>query len=138
MKIPTQQYLSNLTDALVNKNNKHQIILTRDWARQFPKEAGVYVLFEGDELVYTGETSSIRERVTDYLNTMHHTVRRKIGAFKDKYPLVPIAADGHVAKETVGPYVKAGATILCANTSIFGQGDAVENYRQMQLLAEAQ
>lgn len=80
MKISTQQYLSDLENTLV-KNGRQQITLTREWTKQFPKEAGVYVLFEGDELVYTGETSSLRGRVTDYLNTRHHTVRRKIGAF---------------------------------------------------------
>lgn len=61
----------------------------------------------------------------------------KIGQFKDKHPDTRIAADGHVDKDTVESYVKAGARILCANTSIFGAGDPEENYRQLQLLAEA-
>jgi ribulose-phosphate 3-epimerase len=65
------------------------------------------------------------------------TVFVKIGQFKDKHPDTPIAVDGGVKKETVGEYVKAGATILCANTSIFGEGDPVENYNQLTLLAEA-
>lgn len=64
-------------------------------------------------------------------------VFNKIRAFYHKHPDIPIAADGHVTKETVGPYVKAGASILCANTAIFAQGNPVENYKQLQLLAEA-
>lgn len=48
-----------------------------------------------------------------------------------------VAVDGHVDKETAASYVQAGASILCANTSIFGQGNPAENMRQLQLLAEA-
>jgi hypothetical protein len=81
MKPSTQQYLTNLADSLVNKNNKQRISLNRSWTKQFPKEAGVYALFEGRELVYTGETCSLKERMLDILNSRHHTVRRKIGAF---------------------------------------------------------
>ena len=64
-------------------------------------------------------------------------VYRKIGQFKDKYAEVPVAVDGHVDKETVEPYVRAGASILCANTSIFGQGNPLESYEQLKLLAQA-
>lgn len=64
-------------------------------------------------------------------------VFRRIGAFRDKHKAVRIAVDGHVTKETVAPYVKAGATILCANTAIFGQGEPAENWRQLTLLAQA-
>lgn len=64
-------------------------------------------------------------------------VYNKIGAFRGKHPEIPVAVDGHVAKETVAPYVKAGATILCSNTAIFGAGDPVENYKQLGLLAQS-
>lgn len=64
-------------------------------------------------------------------------VYRKIGAFKDKYPRVPVEVDGHVSRETIDPYVKAGARILCANTAIFGAGEPLENMKQLALLAEA-
>lgn len=65
------------------------------------------------------------------------TVFRKIGAFRDRDPGIRIAVDGHVDKGTVENYVKAGARILCANTSIFGEGNPVENLRQLELLAQA-
>lgn len=64
-------------------------------------------------------------------------VYKKIGQFKDRHADIPVAVDGHVDKATVEPYVKAGASILCANTSIFGQGNPVENYQQLKLLAGA-
>jgi len=65
------------------------------------------------------------------------SVYRRIAAFVEKYPEVPVAVDGHVDKETIEPYVRAGATILCSNSAIFKLGNAEENYRQLSLLAEA-
>lgn len=67
---------------------------------------------------------------------VNQIVFTKIGQFHDKHPSTPIAVDGHVAKDTVEDYVKAGANILCANTAIFGQGNPEENYQQLQLLAQ--
>lgn len=64
-------------------------------------------------------------------------VYNKIRDFKTKHPHIPIAVDGHVSKETIPSYVAAGATILCANTAIFGAGDPVENIKQLKLLAES-
>ena len=64
-------------------------------------------------------------------------VYMKIGQWYDKHPGMPIAADGGVRKESVPDYVRAGATILCANTSIFGSGDQRENYEQLRVLANS-
>lgn len=61
----------------------------------------------------------------------------KIGQFHDRYPDIPIAVDGHVDKETIADYIKAGARILCANSSIFKAGNPQENFNHLQLLAEA-
>lgn len=63
-------------------------------------------------------------------------VYKKMAAFKAEHPEIPMAADGHVSKETIPHYVKAGARILCANTAIFAAGDPIENYRQLELLAQ--
>lgn len=60
----------------------------------------------------------------------------KMGQFKEKHPDMPMAVDGHVDKGTIELYVKAGATILCANSSVFKEGNPVENLRQLQLLAD--
>ncbi len=66
---------------------------------------------------------------------MNNSVFAKIAAFHSKYPHVPIAVDGHVEKETIAQYARAGATMFCANTAIFGAGDAGENIKQLELLA---
>ncbi len=64
-------------------------------------------------------------------------VYMKIGQFRDKHPDIRIAVDGHVSKDTVPEYVKAGARILYANTAIFGEGNPEENYHQLQLIARS-
>jgi Pentose-5-phosphate-3-epimerase len=61
----------------------------------------------------------------------------KIGQWYDKHRGMPIAVDGGVNKETTEAYVRAGATILCAGSAIFGQGDPRENYEQLRLLANS-
>ncbi|MBI3255696.1 MAG: hypothetical protein HYZ63_01880 [Candidatus Andersenbacteria bacterium] len=61
----------------------------------------------------------------------------KIGQFKEQYPQMLIAVDGHVDKGTIPDYVKAGATILCANSSVFKEGSPIENLRQLELIAKA-
>lgn len=68
---------------------------------------------------------------------LHAMAYKKVSEFHDRHPQTPIAVDGHVTKETVPLFVEAGATLLCANTAIFGEGNPVENLRQLQLLAEA-
>jgi ribulose-phosphate 3-epimerase len=83
-----------------------------------------YVLFMGYHPGWAGQP-------------LNQSVFRKIGAFRDKHPDVVVAVDGHVDKKTVGSYVQAGASILCANTAVFGSGNARENIRQLTLLAEA-
>jgi len=81
MSIVVKKYLADLESKLINNKRKNLIELTRSWAKTFPNKAGVYVLFEGNNLVYVGETQSIKERMNDLLDTRHHTVRRKIGLF---------------------------------------------------------
>lgn len=61
----------------------------------------------------------------------------KIAQFHSKYIEIPIAVDGHVGKDTIENFVKAGARILCANSSIFKEGDPRENYEQLKLFAHA-
>jgi len=69
---------------------------------------------------------------------LHPHTMNKIKQFHEEHPAMPIAIDGHVNKETIPQFVKAGASILCANTAVFGSGDPTENIRQLQLLAEAE
>ncbi|MCE9643509.1 MAG: hypothetical protein K8Q97_04340 [Candidatus Andersenbacteria bacterium] len=62
---------------------------------------------------------------------------KKIADFHTKNPAVKIAVDGHVDKETISQYAEAGATIFCANSSIFKKGDPAENIKQLELLAQS-
>jgi hypothetical protein len=64
---------------LLDQSNWKCMCLTRDWARTFPKDSGVYMLFENETLVYVGESGSITGRVMDMLNSRQHTVRRALG-----------------------------------------------------------
>ena len=64
-------------------------------------------------------------------------VYNKIREFKAQQHHLPVAVDGHVGKDTIPDYVAAGATILCANTSIFGEGDPLENIKQLDLLSRS-
>lgn len=53
--------------------------MTREWAKKISNVAGVYVMKEGDKIVYVGETGNLRERMIELLDSRHHTVRRTIG-----------------------------------------------------------
>jgi len=74
-----QDYLIALQDELASPANFKTITLTRDWAALAPEKPGVYVLKYNDQIVYVGETGSLRGRMYDLLNTVNHTVRRSIG-----------------------------------------------------------
>lgn len=74
-----KEYLNYLIDTLLN-TERLKIILNRDWSREFFDTPGVYAFFENNNIVYVGETASIKERMRDILDTRHHTLRRKIGA----------------------------------------------------------
>ena len=73
------EYLSNLEHQLLQKDNWKEISLTRKWTSTIPSKPGVYALKEGDELIYIGETGNLKGRMTDLLDSRHHTVRRTIG-----------------------------------------------------------
>lgn len=68
---------------------------------------------------------------------MNPMVIQKIAAFHSKHPNIRISVDGHVSKQTIAEYASVGATMFCANTAIFEQGNPGENIRQLELLARA-
>jgi len=74
-----EKYLSNLKNQILIRRPKISVELTRNWTKHFTKEAGVYVLFEKNKLVYVGESGSVKGRMTDLLDSRHHQVRRNIG-----------------------------------------------------------
>lgn len=72
-------YLTELKGQLLAEDNWKEIILTRQWASTVPSKAGVYILREGTEIVYVGETGNLKGRMNDLLDSRHHTIRRTIG-----------------------------------------------------------
>lgn len=64
---------------LVNNKNRVAFILSRDWCKTIPRDAGVYCFFIDNKLAYVGETGCLRKRMSDLLDTRNHTLRRSIG-----------------------------------------------------------
>lgn len=73
------EYLDTLRVDLLHPSNWQKVIMTREWASKILSTPGVYVLKEGDDIVYVGETGDLKGRMTDLLDSRHHTVRRTIG-----------------------------------------------------------
>ncbi|OGY37222.1 MAG: hypothetical protein A3E36_01340 [Candidatus Andersenbacteria bacterium RIFCSPHIGHO2_12_FULL_45_11b] len=81
-----------------------------------------YVLFMGYTPGFAGQE-------------INPNVFKKISDFHIAHPAITIAVDGHVDKATIPQYAKAGASIFCSNTAIFGAGNPEENMKQLALLA---
>jgi len=79
-----QREIERIEKQLFNSDNWKEMDLTRTWAKSFPNESGVYMLFENGQMVYVGESGSLSGRVTDMLNSRHHTVRRALGELRFK------------------------------------------------------
>lgn len=73
-----EEYLTGLEKKLLNSE---RIVLefSRKWASAFPADAAVYIFRRGNEVVYVGETGSLKGRMLDILNTKNHTLRRNFG-----------------------------------------------------------
>lgn len=61
------------------KAPRQRIRLDRLWVRDFLAAPGIYGIFQGDTLIYAGESGSLRKRMGDLLNTTNHNFRRQIG-----------------------------------------------------------
>ncbi len=64
------------------------------------------------------------------------SVFETIRTFHKQYEAIPLAADGHVAPDTIGSYARAGVSRFCANTAIFRNGDPNENMENLLTLAQ--
>jgi len=64
---------------LLRAENRIAIALTREWAKRFPLDAGVYAVFDKGDLIYVGETGSISARMIDFLDSRNYVLRRSIG-----------------------------------------------------------
>ena len=83
-----------------------------------------YVLFMGYNPGFAGQdiNPEIFKKITDF-----HAIN----------PVIKIAVDGHVNKETIEHYAQSGASIFCANSAIFKGGNPEENIKQLTLLAKS-
>ncbi len=75
----TDKYIADLKEQLLKPDNWQPLVMSRQWTAKIPTTAGVYVLKEGQQIVYVGETGNLRERMNDLLDSRHHTIRRTIG-----------------------------------------------------------
>jgi hypothetical protein len=74
-----QQEFERIEKYLFDNSNWHDMTLTKACAKSLPRDAGVYMLFENGKPVYVGESGSISGRITDMLDSRHHTIRRSLG-----------------------------------------------------------
>lgn len=79
-----QREMARIEKYLFDSEHWQEMKLTRQWAKSFPDGSGVYMLFEDGKLVYVGESGSLSGRLTDMLNSRHHTVRRALGEIRFK------------------------------------------------------
>jgi len=80
-KSEIEQYLLKLENTLIHKVDERSVKISRDWVKQFPEEAAVYLFREDGEICYIGETGNLKGRMGDILNTQNHTIRRNIGQY---------------------------------------------------------
>lgn len=59
--------------------DKIKFSLNSEWPEHFLKVAGIYVIYEKEELVYFGETGNIKGRMKDLRRTVNHSFRRSLG-----------------------------------------------------------
>jgi hypothetical protein len=76
-----KKQLEGLEIELLKKSNKYPILLTREWVKEFPTNAGVYIVYDKKDgsICYVGETYSIRSRMSNLMHTSNHVIRRSIG-----------------------------------------------------------
>lgn len=72
------QYLAYMYQQLLSTEIK-KIVPTREWANEYPNEPGVYLIRDKDEIIYVGETGSIRGRMKAIIDTRNHVIRRTLG-----------------------------------------------------------
>lgn len=79
MEMSIGEYLRALQSKLLHADNWKAIRFSKEWVGQAPNAAGVYVLKEGNNLVYVGETGNLKGRMRDLLDSRQHCLRRTLG-----------------------------------------------------------
>jgi hypothetical protein len=78
MSIEVTKHLEQLEVQLMNKP-RVPINFSRNWSSYFDNRAGVYAVFDRDDLIYVGETGNLKERMKDIRRTVNHSFRRSLG-----------------------------------------------------------
>lgn len=58
---------------------RHKVDLKLTWRKNVQKLAGVYFIFDKDELIYIGETANLYKRMGEIGRTYNHSFRKKLG-----------------------------------------------------------
>lgn len=72
------KYLDEI-DKHLKTANRIQFEFNLLWSRQFQDTPAVYAFFKKTELIYIGETASLKKRMSDIRRTYNHTFRKQIG-----------------------------------------------------------
>jgi hypothetical protein len=59
-------------------NTKIGFDFKRNWSSNFPQEAGIYAIFDKEELIYVGETAHLKERMKEVKRTYNHSLKGKL------------------------------------------------------------
>lgn len=107
-----------------------QIQFTKDWARFAPITAGVYAIYEGENIIYVGESGSLRGRMRDLRRTMNHTFRRSLGRslYTDHPEFAPATSKRKFSatiESSLSAYMESGIRIRVL-TVLFGRAEFEE------------
>lgn len=69
----------NEAERLLLDGNKIKFSFDKNWSNNFTKLAGVYAVFCINELLYIGESASVKERMKEIKRTINHSFRKKLG-----------------------------------------------------------
>jgi len=58
---------------------QHPFQFSKAWKNIFPTAPGIYAIYDQNELVYIGETSNLKKRMSEVHRTYNHTFRKKLG-----------------------------------------------------------
>ncbi len=78
-KMDIDKILTEYEEIVFQKSNRKQFDGSTKWANQIAPDAGIYVFFRKDKVVYVGESGSLKARMGDVRRTVNHTLRRNIG-----------------------------------------------------------
>lgn len=74
-----KNYLNDSLDKLISQSGI-RIQSTANWKSEIPNLPGVYTFSDNNgNIVYVGESGNLRKRMSDVLDTRHHSLRRSIG-----------------------------------------------------------